>query len=58
MINIDDFLKEMKIAEISSGTIGAYRSCLSKFYEFLQDDELTKEKVIEFKDHLVDLGYK
>lgn len=58
MINIDDFLKEMKIAEISSGTIGAYRSCLSKFSEFLQDDELTKEKVIEFKDHLVDLGYK
>lgn len=57
MNRIDEFLNEMKLAEMSNGSLRSYRSCLNKFSDYINDEELTKEKIIEYKAHLVELGY-
>ena len=58
MDKIENFKKELINVEKSSRTISAYASCLNKFAAFVNGREVTKEIVIEYKEHLAAQGYK
>ena len=55
---VDEFLRDMKIGEMSKGSLRTYGNCLKKFIEYAGDKEITKELIIDYKDYLNSQGYQ
>ena len=55
---VKDFLQDMRLGEMSKGTLRTYSNCLSKFIEYAGDKEVTKALMLDYKDFLSAQGYK
>jgi len=52
------FITDLRLNEKSKKTISKYRRDVQKFIDFIPDDlEITKEHILEYKDHLCDGRY-
>lgn len=56
--DIKEFEKHLLFTEKSRATIEKYIRDCRKFLVFIQDKELSKEQLIDFKQQLIDEGYK
>ncbi|MEI7667455.1 MAG: tyrosine-type recombinase/integrase [Erysipelotrichaceae bacterium] len=53
------FIKEQRLNEKSKRTLSKYDRDIQKFLDFIPDDvEITKEHILEYKDHLCDGRYQ
>lgn len=55
---VKDFLQDMRLGEMSKGTLRTYSNCLNKFIDYAGDKEVTKDLMIDYKDFLSAQGYK
>lgn len=50
---------ELKYAEKSENTLKKYKTNLTNFFAYLsEDEEITKDTTLAFKQHIIDSGYK
>ena len=55
---VDEFLKDMRLSEMSKGTLRTYNNCLKKFIDYAGDKDINKDLIIDYKDYLNAQGYK
>jgi site-specific recombinase XerD len=52
------FILDLRLNEKSKKTLSKYQRDVQKFIDFIPDDlEITKEHILEYKDHLCDGRY-
>ena len=56
-VNVENFLELLKTKELSRNTVSKYVRDVNKFVHFLNGEQITKEKVIDFKCCLIE-SYK
>ena len=55
---VKEFLQDMKLGEMSRGSLRTYGNCLKKFIEYVGDKDITKDLIIDYKDYLNAQGYQ
>lgn len=57
--SLSEFIVELRYAEKSENTIKKYQNNIKMFIDFLESDtEITKDHVLEFKQHLINRNFK